>query len=59
MIGSKPRFPKRARYPLFVLGLAVMILGDLVLYWLNAPEGAIVLAAAVGFVLMVSSVLFK
>jgi uncharacterized membrane protein HdeD (DUF308 family) len=59
MIGSSPKMPKRARYPLFLLGLAVIILGGLALFWSGASVGAIVVSEVMGSALLVSSVVFK
>lgn len=59
MIGSKPRMPKRARYPLFLSGLFVIIVGGLVLNAENAPRNDYVVTALVGFAFLVSAVIFK
>ncbi len=59
MLGSKNRMPKRARYPLFLLGLIVILVGSI---WLNsqgAPASALGGVALVGMALIVSSVILK
>ncbi len=59
MLGSKNRMPKRARYPLFLLGLIVILVCSI---WLNsqgAPASALGGVALVGMALIVSSVILK
>ncbi len=59
MIGSKQRMPKRARYPLFLTGLVVIVLGGLVANAEKASASDIAGVALVGFAFLVSSVVLK
>lgn len=59
MIGSKQRMPKRARYPLFLAGLVVIVLGGLVANAEKASAPDIAGVALVGFAFLVSSVVLK
>ena len=59
MIGTKVRMPKRARYPLFLIGLAVILLGGLGAAQNGGSEGEIVAIVVVGFLFLVGSVILK
>jgi len=48
--------PKRARFPLFILGLAVIIVGGLAANYEKAGAGSIAVIALAGFVLLILSV---
>jgi len=48
--------PKKARFPLFILGLAVIILGSIVTNSAKAGAGSIAAIVLVGFVLLILSV---
>lgn len=59
MLGSKDRMPKRARFPLFLAGLAVMLVGGVLAESQKAAPSSIAAVAAVGFLLLVLSVVFR
>ena len=59
MIGSKERMPKRARYPLFILGLAVLLLGSIASNSTGAGATQTASIVLVGFLLMIISVAIK
>lgn len=59
MIGSKARMPKTARYPLFLLGLAVILVGGIAAYVYGATATALAVVVVVGFALLVLAVIFK
>ena len=59
MIGSRQRMPKRARYPLFLCGLAVLVLGGLAANAEKVPTEEFAGIALVGFAFLVLSVVFK
>jgi hypothetical protein len=59
MIGTKERMPKGARYPLFLLGLTVVILGSILANSRGAAPLAMGGIVAIGFALLVTSVLIK
>ncbi|MBI3841514.1 MAG: hypothetical protein HY297_06170 [Thaumarchaeota archaeon] len=48
--------PKRLRYPLFLVGLVVILLGGLVENSAGAPTTTLALTMAAGFALLLSSV---
>jgi hypothetical protein len=48
--------PKRARYPLFLLGLAIMILGGLYANSQKSPAADIAGVVGVGFAFLIASV---
>ncbi|MDE1853058.1 MAG: hypothetical protein KGI38_04825 [Thaumarchaeota archaeon] len=56
MIGSSQRMPKRLRYPLFLLGLVIILIGSIEAN--NFQEGVATTAGvvALGFVLLLISV---
>jgi hypothetical protein len=51
--------PKRGRFPLFILGLAVIILGSVAANAEKVGTSSIAGVVAVGFVLLVLSVLIR
>ena len=51
--------PKKARFPVFAAGLAVMLLGGLAAYFGNAGVSATGGVVGVGFLLMMVSVLIR
>ncbi|MDA4114543.1 MAG: hypothetical protein OK474_10900 [Thaumarchaeota archaeon] len=53
---SKHRFRKAWKYPLFLLGLAVLIMGELGAHLLSATANDQAAIAAVGLALLVLSV---
>ena len=53
------RMPKRARYPLFVAGLAVTLFGSLAAYFGNAGVSATGGVVGIGFLLMILSVAIR
>ena len=59
MIGSKERMPKRARYPLFILGLAVLLIGSIASNSTGAGATQTASIVLVGFLLMIISVAIK
>lgn len=59
MIGSKPLMPKRARYPLFLLGLLIILLGGLATNSIKAPLTDITAIILIGFLFLIASVLPK
>lgn len=59
MIGSKPRMPKRARYPIFLAGLTVILLAGLGLMRIGSPEPTTGIAVVIGLALMAGSVILK
>jgi hypothetical protein len=59
MIGSKDRMPKRARYPLFLLGLLIILLGGLAATSIRAPQAEITAIVLIGFMFLIVSVLPK
>ena len=52
----KHRLPKAARYPLFLIGLVIMIFGGLAAGYAHAPATTEAAFAAVGFVFLILSV---
>jgi len=59
LIGSKERMPKRARYPLFILGLAVLLIGSIASNSTGAGATQTASIVLVGFLLMIISVAIK
>jgi hypothetical protein len=59
MIGSKERMPKRLRYPLFLLGLAVMLLGGIGAYESHANPSELASIIVSGFAFLVLAVVFR
>jgi hypothetical protein len=59
MIGSKHRMPKRARYPLFLVGLLIILLGGLAANSIKAPQAEITAIVFIGFLFLIVSVLPK
>jgi len=56
MTEKKQYMPKKARYPLFIVGLAIILVGSLVLNSVNAGADSIAGAVLVGFALLILSV---
>ncbi len=54
-----PRMPKRARYPVFVVGLAVTLFGGLAAHLGSTGAPATGAVVGVGFLLMVLSVAIR
>ncbi|QQG49383.1 MAG: hypothetical protein HY247_03505 [archaeon] len=59
MIGKSQRMPKRARYPLFLLGLVVMLVGGIEAFSIGAPPTTLAAIEGSGFALLVLAVLFR
>ena len=59
MFGSKQRMPKRARYPLFLIGLAIIILGGIAANSRGAPVSTLGAIILVGFGFLVVSVAIR
>ena len=59
MLGSKQLMPKRLRYPLFLVGLVVILVGGLAASSSGASESSIVAIVLIGFAVLMSSVIFK
>lgn len=59
MIGSRQRMPKRARYPLFLAGLVVLVLGSLIENAEKAPISAFEATAVIGFAMLILSVAIR
>lgn len=55
----KHPIPKAARYPLFVIGLVIMIFGGLAGVYAHAPDTTEAGLVAVGFVFLVLSVALR
>lgn len=51
--------PKRARYPLFLIGLAVILLGGLGVMQKGGSEGEIVAIVVIGFLFLIGSVILR
>lgn len=51
--------PKRARYPLFLLGLVVMLVGGIEAFSIGAPPTTLAAIEGSGFALLVLAVLFR
>ncbi len=51
--------PKRARYPLFLAGLVVIIIGGLIANAENAPRNEFAAIVLLGFAFLISSVIFR
>ena len=59
MIGTKSRMPKRARYPLFLIGLLIILLGGLGAMRYGGSEAEIVALVVLGFLFLIGSVVLK
>jgi hypothetical protein len=59
MIGTKARMPKRARYPLFLVGLVIILLGGLGAMRYGGSEGEIIALVVLGFLFLIGSVILK
>jgi hypothetical protein len=59
MIGNKQRMPKKARYPLFLIGLAIILLGSIGANSTGAGASSIGAIVLVGFALLILSVAIK
>ena len=59
MIDNMRWMPKRARYPLFLLGLLIIILGGLAANSIRAPQAEITAIVLIGFLFLIVSVLPK
>lgn len=59
MIGSKERMPKKARFPVFLLGLVVILLGSIGANAAGAGADSIAAIVVVGFALLVLSVALR
>jgi hypothetical protein len=59
MIGNKQRMPKKARYPLFLIGLAIILLGSIGANSIGAGASSIGAIVLVGFALLILSVAIK
>ncbi len=51
--------PKRARYPLFLLGLVVIIAGSIILNYGGAGAVAVAAVVAIGFLILFLSVAIR
>ena len=49
--------PKRARYPIFLIGLLIIVLGGLAANSIRAPQTEITAVVVIGFLLVVVSIL--
>ncbi|MGP8125266.1 MAG: hypothetical protein ACLQEQ_05265 [Nitrososphaerales archaeon] len=58
-MGDKQRMPKGARYPLFIIGLAILLVGSIASNAAGAGASLIGAVVLVGFVLMILSVAIK
>jgi len=59
MIGSKDRMPKKARFPLFILGLAIILFGSIGANSTGAGASVIAAIVLVGFAALILSVAIK
>jgi len=59
MLGNKQRMPKRARYPMFIVGLAILLIGSLAANSVGATAPLVAVIAMVGFAFMVLSVAIR
>jgi hypothetical protein len=59
MIGTKARMPKRARYPLFLVGLFIILVGGLGAVHYGGSEAEIIALVVIGFLFLISSVIVK
>ncbi len=59
MIGTRQLMPKRARYPLFLIGLAVILVGSIEAHSLGAGVPALATIIAAGFALLLLSVAIR
>ena len=55
----KPVIPKAAKFPLFILGLAIMILGGLEGLSIKASASQETAIVAVGFVILILSIVLN
>ena len=51
--------PKRARYPLFLVGLLIILLGGLGAMHYGATEDEIITLVVVGFAFLIGSIILK
>jgi hypothetical protein len=51
--------PKRARYPLFLVGLVIILLGGLGAMGYGGSEGEIIALVVLGFLFLIGSVILK
>ena len=59
MIANKERMPKKARYPLFIIGLAIMLIGSIGANSVGAGAQTTAVVVLLGFVLLILSVAIK
>ena len=59
MIGKEGTMPKRARYPVFLLGLVVIIGGGIGAWSRGASPGALAAVMVTGLALLVFSVVIR
>ena len=59
MIGSKERMPKRSRYPLFMIGLAIILLGGIAANASGATAATLGAVILVGLAFIVLAVAIK
>ena len=59
MESRKERMPSMARYPIFFLGLLVLIVGGIVGIRVNAPVNVDLVVGIVGFLLLLLSVAIR
>ena len=59
MIGNKQRMPKRARYPLFLLGLGIILVGGIAVNAIQGSPSAIGGVVLAGFAFLLLSVVVK
>ncbi len=59
MIGARQRMPKRLRYPLFFVGIAIMVLGGIAANSYKAQPSTIGGVVALGFLFLIASVIVK
>ena len=59
MMGTKDRMPKGARYPLFLIGLAVILLGSIEANSVGAAPATIGAIVLIGFAFLILSVAIR
>lgn len=59
MIGSRQLMPKAARYPLFLLGLVIILLGGIAANSRGAAPAELGVIIAVGFAFLVLAVIIR
>lgn len=59
MLGKKQLMPKWARYPIFLAGLLVIIVGGIAAASRGAPPSAVAAVVVPGFALLMISVLVR